>query len=293
MTLTFIPIELDQQKDYQKRYQQIQIPASDYTFVNLWGWANEYQLEWAWSDHLTWIRQNKPEVRYWAPIGDWQTIDWKKDLSLLPKNADKLIRVPEKLSRIWQETLPTSVRIEETRGQWDYLYDIEELIQLKGNRFHKKKNLVNQFKKKYDYHYLPFNQEMIEHALFLQADWCRWKDCEANETLAMENRVIEKVLTHGSGLKQLTGGALLVGEQLISYTIAEVIFNNYLVIHFEKGNPDSKGSYQAINQMFLEQSDLNCQQVNREQDIDDPGLRRAKLSYHPVDFIKKNSVYLS
>jgi hypothetical protein len=27
--------------------------------------------------------------------------------------------------------------------------------------------------------------------------------------------------------------------------------------------------------------------VNREQDLDDPGLRKAKESYHPIDFMKK------
>ena len=292
MTLKFIPIELDRQKDYQIRYRKAQIPASDYTFVNLWGWSAEYQLEWAWTDQVTWIRQNKPETRYWAPMGEWQAVDWQKEISLLPEGANQFVRVPQKLIRIWQEVLGDRIEIEETRGQWDYLYAIEELVQLKGNRFHKKKNLVNQFKKKYDYRYLPFNREMIERVHSLQKDWCLWKDCEANDTLAMENRVIEKVLNHAPELNRLIGGALMVEDKLVSYTIAEVVFNSYLIIHFEKGNPDYKGSYQAINQMFLVQSDHNCIHVNREQDIDDPGLRKAKLSYHPVDFIKKNSVHL-
>lgn len=292
MTLNFEPIEIDQQDDYQNRYEQSQVPSSDYTFINLWGWAREYDLQWAWTDELTWIRQNKPEVRYWAPIGNWQTVDWMQALNQLPKNAGSFIRVPEKLIQIWKDTLQLPVNTIETRGQWDYIYDADELIRLKGNRFHKKKNLVNQFKKKYDYRYLTYDEEMIERALFLQADWCLWKDCESNETLAMENRVIERVLEQNSKFGQLTGGALLVGDDLVSYTIAEAVFDRYLVIHFEKGNPEYKGSYQAINQMFLAGSGQKYDRVNREQDIDDPGLRKAKLSYNPVDFIKKNSVII-
>jgi hypothetical protein len=62
------------------------------------------------------------------------------------------------------------------------------------------------------------------------------------------------------------------------------------VIHFEKTSPDCKGSYQAINQMFPANDDSPCDIVNREQDIDDEGLRKAKLSYHPVGYLRKYQV---
>ncbi len=292
MSLHFEPIHLDQLSHYNERYEQSQVPASDYTFVNLWGWADEYGLEWAWTDELTWIRQARPQLAYWAPVGNWRKVDWEKTFSQLPTDLTEFTRVPKILHQIWQERLPINLTIKETKGQWDYIYDVKELVELRGNRFHKKKNLVNQFKKKYPYQYLPFCNEMIDHAMALQAEWCKWKDCEANETLAMENRVIERVLQHIPDLKQLTGGALLVDDILVSYTIAEVVLNDIMIIHFEKGDPEYKGSYQAINQMFLEQSGQECSYVNREQDLDDPGLRKAKLSYQPIEYIPKNKVYI-
>jgi uncharacterized protein len=164
----------------------------------------------------------------------------------------------------------------------------------KGNRFHKKKNLVNQFKKNFDFQYLPYGPEMITRARELQSNWCIWRDCEGNETLAMENRVIERVLSHGSEFAQITGGALIVDDELVCYTIAEAVFSKDLVIHFEKANPEFKGSYQAINQLFLDHgSENDYLRVNREQDIDDPGLRQAKLSYNPIGFIKKDKIIFS
>ena len=42
--------------------------------------------------------------------------------------------------------------------------------------------------------------------------------------------------------------------------------------------------------MFLEDAGSAYKIVNREQDLDDAGLRKAKQSYHPVDFIKKYRV---
>jgi uncharacterized protein len=117
MALKFEPITLDGQHKYLKQYQDSGVPSSDYTFINLWGWAKEYQLEWAWSDRLTWIRQNHPVVCYWAPVGDWRTTDWEKAFKRFPSGVTEFIRVPEKLHQIWQQELPVSIKIEETKGQ--------------------------------------------------------------------------------------------------------------------------------------------------------------------------------
>jgi hypothetical protein len=84
----------------------------------------------------------------------------------------------------------------------------------------------------------------------------------------------------------------VVDEKMIAYTIAEALDDDSIVIHFEKGCPNFKGVYQAINQMFLERCCQGFKIVNREQDLGDEGLRKAKLSYNPVAFLKKYTVRL-
>ena len=79
---------------------------------------------------------------------------------------------------------------------------------------------------------------------------------------------------------------------MVAYTVAERLTSDSIVIHFEKGDTKFKGIYQAINQMFLAHSASHFALVNREQDLDDEGLRKAKLSYHPVGFINKCRVTL-
>ena len=79
---------------------------------------------------------------------------------------------------------------------------------------------------------------------------------------------------------------------MVAYTVAEKLTRDSIVIHFEKGDTQYKGIYQAINQMFLAHSASHFKLVNREQDLDDEGLRKAKLSYHPVDFISKYRITL-
>ncbi len=288
MSLAFEPIRINQQVAYAEMLARCPQPTSDYSFVNLWAWADEYGLMWAWENDLVWIQQTFPEPVYWAPVGDWNGADWP---DLLYRNfpvKTVFTRVPEKLAELWKQRAGEGrVVSEPLRGHWDYLYAAADLISLKGNRYHKKKNLLNQFLATYIYRYEPLGPEMTQKALALQTDWCTWRDCEASDMLSAENRVIEKVLKNWSSLKGITGGALMVGDAIVAYTVAEILGANDLIIHFEKGNPDYKGVYQAINQMFLERFGNPDFLVNREQDLDDAGLRKAKLSYHPVDYLKK------
>ena len=290
MQLKFEPISLEKQNEYLNRLAACPQKTSDYSFINLWGWAEEYGMLWAWEDQLVWILQTVPEKTFWAPIGPWEKIDWNQYISEIIPRKTLFTRVPEKLTETWRETLSEKIEIEEVRGHWDYLYDVSELVSLKGNRFHKKKNLLNQFLKKYNSRYLPLGPGQINQARSLQTDWCTWRDCESIDTLSAENRSIQRVLANWNDLPGLTGGALMVEDEMVAYTVAERLTEDMVVVHFEKANPDYKGGYQAINQMFLAHNENTFKIVNREQDLDDEGLRKAKLSYHPIGFLRKYQV---
>lgn len=292
MQLSFEPIDLQRQSAYYRKLSQCAQISSDYSFINLWSWGEEYGLQWAWQEPLVWIKQTRPTEMLWAPMGDWQSVDWHSVLQAAASCCPNMIRIPEVLLEIWKSRGGRSIEVAEAREHWDYLYDRQELVQLSGNRFHKKKNLLNQFKNKYDTDYLPLGPEMVSQARDMQEDWCYWRDCEGNDTLAAENAAIAKVLDNWEQLSGLTGGALSVEDILVAYTVAEVMPDDSMVIHFEKACPDFKGSYQAINQMFLENDRSTCTIVNREQDLGDEGLRKAKLSYNPVDYVRKYRVML-
>ena len=284
--MQFEPISLERMEVYQAKLARTPSAVSDYSFVNIWGWAREYDLEWAFAHDLVWIRQQRPKAALWAPVGPWDAVDWHAVWPQLPSGA-LIIRVPEALADLWQQYCTTQLAMEEERGDWDYVYNVEELTQLKGNRFHKKKNLLNQFKRKYNYRFEPFSETMIDQALALQDDWCTWRDCEGTDVLAAENRAIQRTFLSWDRFPFLTGGALLIDDMIGAYTIAEPLDPETVLIHFEKGCPRYKGIYQAINQMFLESLGTRYRFVNREQDLGDEGLRKAKLSYHPVSFNKK------
>jgi uncharacterized protein len=293
MKLNFESIRLEKQRDYLELLGKCPQVASDYSFLNLWAWAEDYGLTWAWEEELVWIKQTRPEAYLWAPVGAWDLIDWKSRFAGQADRRTAFIRVPEKLAEYWRAASGDRIEIAEAREHWDYLYVLKDLIELKGNRYHKKKNLFNQFIRNYEYTYVPFGPDLIEQALNMQQDWCTWRDCESSEILSAENKAIFRLLEDWRHLNGTMGGAIFVDGKMAAYTVAEALTQDTVVIHFEKGDTRYKGIYQAINQMFLAHMTDNFTLVNREQDLNDEGLRKAKLTYHPVQFLRKYRVTLA
>ena len=287
MHQNFQPLSLESQEEYNRFLHLCPEVTSDYSFVNLWAWRDIYNLEWAFDHDLVWIRQNSPTRAMWAPVGNWNHIDWRKKFENLGESD--FIRIPETLYNLWKDTPGYTPEFSSDPDHWDYIYSVPELIDLKGNRFHKKKNLLKQFMRKYDYIYYPLSAENIEKALTLQTEWCMWRDCEDSTTLESENQAILNTLEHYSSLDGLISGALEVEDRMVAFSIGEALDSQTVVIHFEKGCPTYKGVYQAINQQFLANSASEFTYVNREQDIGDPGLRQAKKSYNPICYQRKYS----
>lgn len=292
MKLFFDPISFEKQSAYLEFFSRCPQKTSDYSFANLWGWAEEYGLCWAWENDSVWLKQSRPDIGYWAPMGSWADIHWPERFNKLGVGACTFHRIPDALVQIWKTSLADRIRVEAERSHWDYLYKIQDLVKLQGNRYHKKKNLLNQFQKNYEYSYHELTADTVALALEMQTDWCTWRDCESSESLSSENRVIERILKNWNRFDGLTGGALMVNRKMVAYTVAEPLTNDTLLIHFEKANAEFKGGYQAIHQIFLSHSAQSYKIVNREQDLDDPGLRKAKLSYHPIDFLRKSRVVI-
>ena len=83
---------------------------------------------------------------------------------------------------------------------------------------------------------------------------------------------------------------IFIDGKLEAFTMGEYINPNMALIHIEKANPMIRGLYPYINQQFLVNEFSDVEFVNREEDLGIEGLRKAKLSYHPVKFIEKYTV---
>ena len=91
--------------------------------------------------------------------------------------------------------------------------------------------------------------------------------------------------------KTLAGGLIFVQKRLAAFSFGERLNDTMFVVHFEKADLEFTGSYQMINQLFVQNEVLPAYPfVNREQDMGIEGLRKAKLSYAPFRLLKKYTV---
>ena len=174
----------------------------------------------------------------------------------------------------------------------DYLYDGEAMRTLSGRKLHKKKNHVNAFLKEYEGRY-EYRRLTCENRAEIWRFLDRWRADKGEVVeshLDYEVEGIHAILNHCGEIQVRMSGVYIDGE-LEAFTIGS--YNTYekmAIIHIEKANPEIRGLYQFINQQFLIHEFPDAVLVNREDDLGQEGLRKAKMSYAPCGFARKYQV---
>lgn len=172
----------------------------------------------------------------------------------------------------------------------DYLYEAEPLASLSGKKYSKKRNHVNRF--------LSDNPGATLHAIepedvprILEAFY-KWDNAEdLDELTAVEERdMTVNVMQHLDRLPSFEGAYLDDGRgNIVAFTIGEII-GDTLYDHIEKMDHEVSGAGVAVFNLFVKmmlEKHTGLRYVNREEDVGDPGLRQAKLSYHPAAILNK------
>ncbi len=163
----------------------------------------------------------------------------------------------------------------------DYFYNTTDLINLSGKKFHQKRNHVNSFVSKYSYTYVPIRPYDKESVTLLKEACNALYDPNSGEDLADEHITINELISNFEALG-LAAGVIVCDNKPIAYSIGEHMSQDTALIHIEKADKNFSGSFAAINKMFAEHEFSDTLFINREEDMGIEGLRKAKLSYHPV-----------
>lgn len=292
--MLFHKLTLSDKETIDSYLQQSAFRSCDYSFANLFIWADAYHETWALSNDMLVFKSTdaagaEPVYMYPAGCGDLEktVTDMLKDAH---QNGSplKIRGFGPKEAELLNECFPGKFEIHSPREEWDYLYFVDDLKNLSGSRYHGKRNHISQFHKHYpDFSYLPLTAETLPICYSFAKQWYQYQISRGNTAITADRQVVQNALDYFVPL-QLTGGILSAGKNVVAFTIGEPLTPDTYVVHVEKALPYVKGAYPVINQQYVLHEMSGFTYVNREEDDGIPGLIRAKQSYHPVKMVEKH-----
>ena len=198
-------------------------------------------------------------------------------------------------ARELEEWFPGKFLIRPSRDSFDYIYAIDDLADLKGRKYQKKRNHVNKFRTQNpDYRLVPLDSCNLEKARVMVDSWFYHRvRSDPEHSYLLENLAMARAFQHYNALG-MEGCLLMAGEEVVGVTMATRLRSDTMDIHFEKAREDLDGAYAAINCEFanyLRAKHPEIRFLNREDDVGLEGLRKAKLSYLPHHMGEKYCSY--
>ncbi|MEK7602963.1 MAG: phosphatidylglycerol lysyltransferase domain-containing protein [Patescibacteria group bacterium] len=298
----FEPLDL-KHKDVLKKIADGFPSYSDFNFVSLFSWDTKGSIAVSvcnenliikFTDYIdnsefySLLGTNRLEETIEILIKQAKKSGIRTDLSLVPESVVKKLK---------KANFSDGLVINEDPDNHDYIISVGELVEFKTNRFRGKKNLLNRFSRQYgegseslelDLRDVKTQKEIIQ----LLSDWQSSRNRQDHE-VHNEFQAIRRSLDNHHYL-EIKGFGVRYNDKLIAFTLFEVLKNKVAIIHFDKANVHFEGIFEHLKHNFAKHlAQMNIELINYEQDLGIEGLRRAKQSYHPVNYLKKYTISLA
>lgn len=295
--LVFRPIDRESMNEIWPLLEKDSPQTTDFSYGGILMWVDYFHYEYAIYEDTLFIKgrleDNVGKVAFSHPVGKLplsKAVAVLKAYCALSGDPLEFSAVPEKYVDDYRSLSP--LFISELESWADYLYDARDLATLKGKRYSKKRNHVNQFESLYPGWSLQImSRNDIEDCerLLDKLDVSSEESEMAREEMELTHSVLS---TMKNGDTRFIGATLHAGDEICAFTIGD-IKGDTLFVHIEKALRNYPGSFEMINKAFVEfilTLYPEIEFVNREDDAGDEGLRRAKESYRPIDKLKKYNI---
>lgn len=297
MDLAWKTIGMEDKPILEKYYAYEQSKCCEFSFCNNYLWAPFYEMRYTIiEDMLVFLAQGRqPSVGVPLAKDGASERNLGKVVSILEEYFVS-IQAPFQMHLVTEEKFaqleaqfPGKYVIEYNRDQADYIYEVEKMISLSGKKLHGKRNHINKFKENNpNWCYEPLSQENVSACVKMAEEWREKNLCDEKGEKHTEFCVTLRALDEYEQLG-LKGGVLRIEDRVVAFTLGEELNRETFVVHIEKAMADIQGAYPMINQQFLVHEASQYKYVNREEDMGEEGLRKAKLSYYPV-FLQEKGV---
>ena len=275
----------------------------NYTFANLVGWKFLFGTEVCVLEDAVVLRYTFDGQRaYMVCTSEALSLeliealfdDSNGDLTLIGLEDSQVEQLSARLCRLaCPRTLNSqlSTNIEPIRDQYDYIYRRTNLATLHGRHLDAKRNHIHRFREEHpDFEYRPLTPEFFDECRRLTEIWQEEKG--GSDTINAEKQVMETIFSNWDALGMI-GGSIFVDGRMVAFTCGSAVTTDTFDICVEKADRHVEGAFAIINQQFAEYLPEQYIYLNREEDMGIPGLRQAKLSYHPEILLTYNVVHIT
>ncbi|MDO5537819.1 MAG: phosphatidylglycerol lysyltransferase domain-containing protein [Desulfovibrionaceae bacterium] len=268
----------------------------NYAPATVWAWAETLQIDVRFAGGLAWLRCNLQDGTHaLAPVGPWQEADWKAMEPDLIETG-RFENVPETLLRQWQTALSCRIDFEESRDNWEYLYNAGELAAYSGSAYRMQRNNAHAYVREHGAPDVRFLGPADIPAMMSLSR--RWLDgggerSEHEPELTRNNEVdsMRRVLALWEQFSLVALGLWLNGE-LIAFDLGVRLDDGVMGVLYEKASPGVRGAFQVMVQAFASAMGGEYPLLNRAEDMGMEGLRFSKTMYRPTGFEKMYAVSL-
>lgn len=262
------------------------------SFVNRYLWGKQEMA--ILHDHMVLRSRFDNKSIYPYPMGNGDKHDVLAAILADAAEQDKEWRITgldEDSMRVLEHYYPGKFIFHRDRDSFDYVYDINDLADLKGKRYNRKRNHFNRFRILHpNYEVQPISPENLSAVKAMIAEWFERKEQENPDiNYHYEQAALDKAFSAYQELG-LEGLALMRGADVLAVAMGSRMAENTFDVHFEKARADVEGVYAAINCEFakyIRNKYPNVRFLNREEDMGLEGLRKAKKSYLPHHMVEK------
>ena len=303
MTLAFHPLTLFD----REVMQAVTLPSGrrncNYNFANLVGWQFWYSTEVCVLENTVVLRYTFDGQRAYM-VCTSEALSPELIEALLDDSNGDLTLIGLEDSQVAQLSIinyPLSINIEPVRNQYDYVYRRTDLATLHGRHLDGKRNHIHRFRAKHpDFEYRPLTPELFDECRRLTAIWQEEKKQSDSdngndnmiEIIDAEKQVMETIFSNWDALGMI-GGSIFVDGCMVAFTYGAAVTTDTFDVCVEKADRHVEGAFAIINQQFAEHLPEQYIYLNREEDMGIPGLRKAKLSYHPEILLTYNVVHIT
>jgi hypothetical protein len=301
MTLAFHSLTLFD----RETMQAVTLPSGrrncNYTFANLVGWQFWYYTEVCILENTVVLRYTFDGQRAYM-VCTSEALSQELIEALLDDSNGDLTLIGLEDSQVEQlSTLNSklSTNVEPLRDQYDYIYRRTDLATLHGRHLDAKRNHIHRFRAEHpDFEYRPLTTESFDECRRLTEIWQEEKNQNdnenenRNETINAELRVMDTIFSNWDALGMI-GGSIFVDGRMVAFTYGSAVTTDTFDVCVEKADRHVEGAFAIINQQFAEHLPEQYVYLNREEDMGIPGLRQAKLSYHPEILLTYNVVHIT